>query len=269
MKFRTLLVGVVVVLIALSFAPSLVQAQDLLKGFQALKRDDFATAISELSPLAEAGDSRAQFMLGLAHAGRRDYSKGVKWWRKAAEQGLAMAQTRLGMAHFIGGGVAQDYSESVKWWRKAAEQGDAEGQRRLGHAYYAGQGVPQDYSEGVKWWRKAAEQGDAEAQGKLSVVYTNDQAHGEAMKWARKAAEQGDAEGQGSLGLLHFGGQGIPQDLVRAYMWTSLSAAQGWEGAEGAAKDLSAITKVLTPAQIAEALKLARECLAQKYKGCD
>ena len=51
-------------------------------------------------------------------------------------------------------------------------------------------------------------------------------------------------------------GKGVPQDYVRAHMWFNLSAAQGIQHAERARDN---IATRLTPAQIAEAQKLARE----------
>jgi len=69
-------------------------------------------------------------------------------------------------------------------------------------------------------------------------------------------AEQGNADAQYNLGVLYDNGLGLPQDKVRAYMWFNLSAAQGREGA-AAFRDL--IARLMTPAQIAEAQKLARE----------
>jgi uncharacterized protein len=55
---------------------------------------------------------------------------------------------------------------------------------------------------------------------------------------------------------LYANGQGAPRDLVRAHMWFNLSAAQG---AQRAVKALELIAKDMTPVQIAEAQKLARE----------
>jgi uncharacterized protein len=51
-------------------------------------------------------------------------------------------------------------------------------------------------------------------------------------------------------------GRGVPQNDVLAYMWFSLSAAQG---RQIAAKRRDTIVQRMTPAQIAEAQKLARE----------
>jgi TPR repeat protein len=77
-----------------------------------------------------------------------------------------------------------------------------------------------------------------------------------AVRLVRPLAEQGDANAQYNLGVFYDNGLGVPQDKVRAYMWFTLSAAQGREGA-AAFRDL--IARRMTPAQIAEAQKLARE----------
>ena len=69
-------------------------------------------------------------------------------------------------------------------------------------------------------------------------------------------AESGDATAQYNLGVFYDNGLGVPQDKIKAYMWLSLAAAQGREGA-AAIRDLMA--RRMTPAQISEAQKLARE----------
>jgi TPR repeat protein len=51
-------------------------------------------------------------------------------------------------------------------------------------------------------------------------------------------------------------GQGVVQDYVSAHTWFNLAAAQGEEGAE---KNRDIIARRMTPAQTAEAQKLARE----------
>ena len=88
------------------------------------------------------------------HAG--DYPSALREWRELAEQGDAKAQFNLGLMYASGQGVAQDDTEAVKWWRLAAEQGLAEAQFDVGLAYHDGLGVDQDYAESVKWWRSAA-----------------------------------------------------------------------------------------------------------------
>ena len=51
---------------------------------------------------------------------------------------------RLGLMYFEGEGFAQDYTKAVKWYRKAAEQDLAPAQYSLGFMYAMGYGLPQD-----------------------------------------------------------------------------------------------------------------------------
>ena len=62
---------------------------------------------------------------------------------------------------------------------------------------------------------------------------------------------------------LYAKGHGVPQDYVAAHMWFSLSAAKGQK--EGVKNRDRAATR-MTPAQIAEAEKLAREWLEKHEK---
>lgn len=69
-------------------------------------------------------------------------------------------------------------------------------------------------------------------------------------------AEKGDASAQGSLGTAYAKGEGVPQDYVLAHMWFNLAAALGNEAAR---ESRDAVAKVMTPDQIAEAQRLARQ----------
>jgi TPR repeat protein len=66
----------------------------------------------------------------------------------------------------------------------------------------------------------------------------------------------GDAQAQSNLGFMYAKGQGVPEDYVRAHMWFNLSAAHG---NKVAAKNRDLLALSMTPAQKAEAQRLARE----------
>ena len=72
---------------------------DLKKGVAAYEAGDYATALRELTPLAEQGDPAAQSNLGVMyHTGQgvpRNDKISVKWYTLAAEQGNTDAQKRL------------------------------------------------------------------------------------------------------------------------------------------------------------------------------
>ena len=86
---------------------------------------------------------------------------------------------------------------------------------------------------------------------------------GAAARWYRLAAEQGHDLAQRRLGLLYEQGRGVLQDYVQAHMWVNLAGTQGHVGA---AKARRIIEKKMTPEQIAEAQRLAREWLAIHQK---
>ena len=76
-----------------------------------------------------------------------------------------------------------------------------------------------------------------------------------ALYWFSQAAEQRDALAFAKLGQMYAQGQGVLQDY-QARMWYNLSAAHG-EKRSAEARD--ALAQRMTPAQIAEAQRLARE----------
>jgi TPR repeat protein len=166
-----------------------------------------------------------------------------------------------GVAAYDGG----DYATALRLMRPLAEQGNADAQNHLGQMYRQGQGVPQDYAAAMKWYRKAAEQGYIPGQINLANMYEWDQGvqdRAAAASWYRKAAEQGDARAQLELGLMYDFGWGVPRDYVLAHMWLNLSAARTDRfdiNAGEAVKARDILATMMTPAQIAEAQKLARE----------
>jgi TPR repeat protein len=179
---------------------------------------------------ALAGD----FEDGVDAYGRQDYATALAKFRTAAERGNAKAQTSLGWMYRKGHGVAQDYTEAVRWYQLAAQQGEANAQFNLGGMYDLGQGVAQDDKEAVRWYQLAAKQGYADAQN--------------------------------SLGLMFGDGQGVAQDYVRAHMWLSIGAVGG---DSRSAKNRDIMARKMTPQQIAEAQRMARECQARNFKNCD
>ena len=179
-----------------------------------------------------------QFADADAAYARGDYATAYRLLKPLAEQGNARAQYDLGFMHEKGQGVPKDDVEAAKWYRKAAEQGNAIAQVNLGFMYDKGQGVPKDDVEAAKRWRKAAEEGFARAQYNLGFMYDT--------------------------------GQGVPKDYIQAYMWFSIAASRFHESErenrELAVKSRNLVASKMTPAQIAEAQRLAKEWKPTKMK---
>jgi uncharacterized protein len=125
--------------------------------------------------------------------------------------------------------LARDGAQAVAWYRKAADQGNAVAQTQLGRIYAHGHGVPQDYSQ--------------------------------ALVWLRKAADQGDAHAQDNLGWMYRDGHGVTQDCIRAHMWFNLATSRATHTAtrDQVSKNRDLVAAKMTPAQVAEAQRMARE----------
>jgi TPR repeat protein len=124
------------------------------------------------------------------------------------------------------------------------------------------------YGTALRLARPLAAQGDARAQSVLGLLYyrgfggvTQDDAA--AMKWFRNAADRGDARAQYHLGLFYANGDSGETDNVSAHMWFNLASARfpasdiSFRSAARMNRDL--VAEKMTPYQIAEAQKLARE----------
>ena len=119
---------ITIILAFLITLSSPVAAQGFQKGSAAYRADDFATALQEWTPLAEAGYDVAQFFLGHMYdhgeGVPQDYAEAVKWYRLAADQGDANAQSNLGFMYEYGKGVLQDYAVAHMWYNIGAANGN-------------------------------------------------------------------------------------------------------------------------------------------------
>ena len=165
--------------------------------------------------------------------------------------------------------VSDNYSQAFRLCRRLAEQDNPDAQFKLSGMYEFGWGVEKDPFEALKWERRAAEHGNAASQFGLGNAYEYGleslgvvQDFVEAAKWYRRAADQGDPVSQRSLAFMYEHGWGVPQDFVLAHMLYNLAVPQLEPlggGYNSAAMDREYLEKRMTPAQIAEAQKLARE----------
>ena len=124
---------------------------------------------------------------------------------------------------------AEDPAAVFDSLKNRAVQGDAVAQNALGGMYEDGNGVPQNYAQALKWYRLAATQGYAVAQLNLGYMYQK--------------------------------GNGVLQDYVQAHKWFDLAAATFPTPSERdrAVQARDGVAAKMTPAQVAEAQKLARE----------
>lgn len=92
---------------------------DFQAGLNAYFAGDFATALKELTPEADAGDLLAQYYLGemyLRGKGvERDFETAAVWYTRSAENGYPQAQAALGSMQMLGLGVPRHPSSAYFW----------------------------------------------------------------------------------------------------------------------------------------------------------
>ncbi len=117
-----------------------------------------------------------------------------------------------------------------------------------------------DDAAAIREWRPPDEHGLIQVHYYRGTLYRHGRStardDADAVKWYRQAAEQGIADAQYNLGRLFATGEGVAQDYVQAHIWYSLAARQGHQKATQL-RDI--VAGRMTPEQLAEAQKLARE----------
>ena len=101
-----------------------------------------------------------------------DNVEAFEQWKLLAEQGDAKAQYNLGLIYALGKGVPKDLAQAIYWFEEAAEQDHIDALMKLGFVYYNGKSdIDKDLRKSARWYIKAAEKGDAQAQNKLASMY--------------------------------------------------------------------------------------------------
>ncbi len=184
---------------------------------------------------------------------------------------LAQAQFQLGERYYEGRAVEQDYCIAESWYRKSAENGHFKAQTKMCHIYdpfdvsmtalECIDELPFDRSnliawsvEWERWHREAVRHGTLEA---LINFAWHCRSNGtctqvELIDALTRAAEMGHVESQFNLaGRLN-------QGPVAAYMWWVIAAKGGNKFARSIV-DADILNEWISPDQIAEAKRLARE----------
>ncbi len=138
-----------------------VSAQDFASGMTAHLDKRYGESRRIFGSLADAGNVRAQFMMGtIFEQGLgvdKDLAAAARWYGLAADGGNASAQYNLGVFHQFGKGVRKNAAMAAKLLHQAAEQGHGRAQNNLSTFYFTGVGVPQDRVEAWKWLTLSAD----------------------------------------------------------------------------------------------------------------
>jgi TPR repeat protein len=124
---------------------------DLASGIAAFEAKEFRRSLQLLQPLAESGNSDAQYRLAVQYqAGLgvvQNELQAYHWMRKAAEQDHGLALHGLGIMYLYGECVKKNEREAAAWLKRAARQGLAGSMATLASMYEQGLGVDRDVAK--------------------------------------------------------------------------------------------------------------------------
>jgi TPR repeat protein len=148
---------------------------DGVAGFEAYEKGDYATALKEFLPLAEAGQTSAEAAVGQMYFEGKgmapDPKQAARWLEPAASKGNARAQYLLGKLYLSGEGVAApDPAKAAALTKAAADQLLVEAQVDTCAFYYQGVGVPKDLVQAYVYANLAAQQGSQDGTAILTLL---------------------------------------------------------------------------------------------------
>lgn len=133
---------------------------DLKAGRTAFAAGDYATALTEFTRAADAGDMSAQYLAGeMLLQGRgiaRDVPRGLSYVEQAARGGHVGAQSVAGALYAFGQDMPADYAKALAYLRPAAAAGDMHAQNNLATLLYFGLGTGKDLVDALHWAKRAA-----------------------------------------------------------------------------------------------------------------
>jgi TonB family protein len=128
---------------------------------------NYARAAELLKPRAEAGNERAQVLLGRMYLQGlgvdKNEARAMKLFHKAALYGGKLGEFELGRCYAEGTAIPQDFVEAARWYTRSAHQQVPEAEFNLGQLYRRGVGVAPDAVLALAWLSAAAEDLEREA----------------------------------------------------------------------------------------------------------
>jgi uncharacterized protein len=153
---------------------------DFQNGWEAYLKKDYKKAHDLWLPLANQGDSKAQFFLGLMYdfgfGFPEDDKKAINWYQLAAAQGDSRAidaengiiEGQYSLAAF--NLAKKNVSVALNILRGNAEHGDMQAQYYLAEMYSSGQGITRNDVLAYMWFRLSALQQYKDAELKINLL---------------------------------------------------------------------------------------------------
>jgi uncharacterized protein len=190
-------------------------------------------AIKYLEQAANQKYSLAMYTLAMYYHEheQKQPQKAFNWFLEASNHGHEPSKYYTGLYYQHGRGVTKNIELAIKYYQEAAMKNDKNAQYHLAMIKF--QDKDKNYHEIYDLLIKAANQNHPNAQYNLAVMFHKGDGVIEnlqkAFEWYEKAAEAGMPMAQYNLGMLYFEGQAVKKDELKALEWWKKAADQGLE----------------------------------------
>ena len=163
----------------------------------------------------------------------------------------------------------KDFKKAAYYLSYFASNGDDVAQYNMGILYRDGLGVEKNNKVALSWFLLSAEQNNMLANYAIAKLIEDtedlDQLEKNAIDYFKEAAFLGHAIAPLEIGNFYFSRQNAPEDLVRAFIWWSLSFERG---APNVYKNISKITPELSKSQMDSIVLKLAECDNSTLRVC-
>lgn len=246
-------------------------ASRLEYGVFPVKKDE-KKALALYQKAAEQGDTWAHTRLGFYYATgtvvQQDEGKSCNHYQVGAKD-YPVAQEGLGTCYEDGApGFSKDIKKAILYYEQAVsgEYIAAWAHYRLGYIYFFGAGIEKNPRLAAYYLIKSASQKSGDLPGAgffiLGLIFEGgegmEKSEEGAFNMYMEGAKKGHAASQNKVGAKYADGIGTKKDIARALMWFTIAAANDFNDA---AENRDKAEKLLKPAEIKRAKKLAKEWL--------
>ncbi|MFP4177745.1 MAG: tetratricopeptide repeat protein [Acholeplasmataceae bacterium] len=181
-------------------------------------------AIEYYEKAAEQGHPYAEYALATIYHERQDWTKAVRYYERAAKQNYDRAAFALAMHYREHEPKKPD--KAYAWFLSAAKQGHREAEYYAGLYNQLGRGTTKNIRQAVFWYERAALKKEKNALYHLALILMNDQKKPDSYirRLLEQAAVLEHPHAQYNLAVMYQKGDGVEQDLRKAFLWYQKAA---------------------------------------------
>ena len=203
---------------------------------QLIEDKKFDQAYHKLLPVAEAGDSRAQYVIGTfyyyGNGVAENHHTAATWFRKSAQQDLVDSQAILGHQYIHGDGIEKNLEKGIELLEIAASKGHCHACFLLGNIYGFTIHGKLDRWKAIEYYKLAINYGSSLAKEYLADIFCENGDYGIALRLYLEAWQEGSMTSAFNAATMFEHGKGCKVNIEMAFKLYLLAANAGVTMAE-------------------------------------